>query len=623
MKAHRKSALLVLPLFVALLAASLGTPAHAGAMPGSGVQGRIVEAATDPCPTAVPVGEVHAGMQGEGLTVVRGSTPQPFNVEVLGVLPGALGPGRDLIIVEVSDVPGGHVIDQGGGIWAGMSGSPVYLGDQLLGAVAYGFTSSPSPIGGVTPAADMYSILSLPTAGENSDATHPTATQDPERIAVPGEMSARIAATGARAGTTLERLPLPLSVSGLESARMARLQADADTAGLDIIVYPGGQATPTNTTAPIAQPLPGGNFASVLSYGDFSAAGVGTTTAVCDDQALAFGHPMQLAGASTYGANDADSLTIVRDNVLGSFKMANITATLGVVDQDRAAGIRAQLGAAPVTTPVTSTIDAVDIGRSRTGTTQVAAQAFLPTVALFGTFGAYDSVFEEIGDGTATNAWTITGTRAAGEPFTLSRANQWASLTDVVADPTLDFAFTVDGLLHNKFEPVTIDNITYTSSVSSTVRRLQVVDALLSVNGGPYDRPDDSVDLPAGALLRVRAVLQPYGGGDQSTVVLPLRVPAGTNGRVGTLTLFGGPDTQSSNQTACLLSPTGCTATAPANSLDDYLTGIANVPRNDDLSLTLTLNPPQGTGAPATTTTTQPQDQVVTGQRTFSVNVLP
>ena len=69
--------------------------------------------------------------------------------------------------------------------------------------------------------------------------------------------------------------------------------------------------------------------------------------------------------------------------------------------------------------------------------------------------------------------------------------------------------------------------------------------------------------------------------------------------------------------------PAGCTTTAPANSLDDYLTEIGNALRNDDLSLALTLNPPQGTGAPATVTTTQPQDHVVTGQRTVSINVLP
>jgi len=610
MMAHRKVTLL-LPLLLALFVALLGAPANAGAVP-----------VANQCPAPVPLADVEAGMQGEGLTVVRGSTPQPFSVEVLGVLPGALGPGRDLIMIEVSDLPGGHVIDQGGGIWAGMSGSPVYVGDQLLGAVSYGFTSSPSPIGGVTPAADMYSLLSLPTGGANFDAARSTAAaQDPRTIAIPGEMSERIAATGARAGTMLERLPLPVPVSGLNSARMARFQADADAAGLGIIAYPGGQADPTGASAQIAQPLPGGNFASVLSYGDFSAAGVGTTTAVCDDQALAFGHPMQLAGASTYGANDAESLAIIRDNVLGSFKMANITTGLGVVDQDRQAGIRAQLGPPPVTTPVTSTIAAPDIGRSRTGTTQVAHQAFLPTVALFGTFAAYDSVFEEIGDGTATNAWTITGTRATGRPFSVSRANQWASLTHVVFSPTLDLAFTVDGLLHNKFEPVTIGNITYTSSVTSTVHRLRVADAQLSVNGGPYDRPV-AVDVPAGALLQVRVVLEPYGSGDERTVEMSLRVPEGTNGQTGTLNILGEPDTQG-DPTACLLNPAGCTEQPPANSLDDYLNEIRNAPRNDALSLTLTLNPLQGIGAPTIVSTTQPQDQVVTGKRTFSVNVLP
>ena len=203
----------------------------------------------------------------------------------------------------------------------------------------------------------------------------------------------------------------------------------------------------------------------------------------------------------------------------------------------------------------------------------------------------------------------------------MSRANQWASQTNVAADPTFDLAFTVDGLLHNGFEPVTISNITYTSSVSSTFRHLQVVDALVSVNGGPFDRPD-SVDVPAGALLQVRAVLQPFGSGDERTVLLSLQVPAGTSGRVGELALKGKPNPQG-NPTACLLNPASCPEQPTANSLDDYLTEIGNVPRNDALSLTLTLNPPQGTGAPVTRSTTEPQDQVVTGQRNFSVNVLP
>ena len=45
-----------------------------------------------------------------------------------------------MIIINVTDLPGGHVIDQGGGIWGGMSGSPVYVDGKLLGAVSWGFT---------------------------------------------------------------------------------------------------------------------------------------------------------------------------------------------------------------------------------------------------------------------------------------------------------------------------------------------------------------------------------------------------------------------------------------------------------------------------------------------------
>jgi hypothetical protein len=80
--------------------------------------------ATD-CPAPIPTSALSAGMTGQGLTVVRGATPQPFAVEILGVLENGIGPDRDMIIIEVSDLPGRSVISAGGGIWGGMSGSPV------------------------------------------------------------------------------------------------------------------------------------------------------------------------------------------------------------------------------------------------------------------------------------------------------------------------------------------------------------------------------------------------------------------------------------------------------------------------------------------------------------------
>ncbi|MGI3782789.1 MAG: SpoIVB peptidase S55 domain-containing protein, partial [Janthinobacterium lividum] len=113
------------------------------------------------CPATLTSAQAKTGLVGEGLTVVKGKTPEPFRVEVLGVQPDGIGAGRDLVLIKVSDLPGGHVVDQGAGIWAGMSGSPVYVGGKLLGAVSYGFTAAPSPIGGLTPAADMADLLGL------------------------------------------------------------------------------------------------------------------------------------------------------------------------------------------------------------------------------------------------------------------------------------------------------------------------------------------------------------------------------------------------------------------------------------------------------------------------------
>jgi hypothetical protein len=84
-------------------------------------------------------------------TVVRGTEPQAFTGTVLGKIDGGIAPGVDMIMVDFSSMAGDTAIDENG-IWAGMSGSPVYTADgELLGAVAYGLAWGPSPIAGVTP----------------------------------------------------------------------------------------------------------------------------------------------------------------------------------------------------------------------------------------------------------------------------------------------------------------------------------------------------------------------------------------------------------------------------------------------------------------------------------------
>src|SRR3954454_13551624 len=107
-------------------------------------------------------------MRGIGWTGAHGSTPQPFRVKVLGVLPDGINNGVDLIVAKVADVEGSDMISNVGGIWAGISGSPVYVGDKLLGSVSYGLGGI-NRIAGITPAADVLRILNYP-AGNNPPA---------------------------------------------------------------------------------------------------------------------------------------------------------------------------------------------------------------------------------------------------------------------------------------------------------------------------------------------------------------------------------------------------------------------------------------------------------------------
>ncbi|SDT36232.1 SpoIVB peptidase S55 [Friedmanniella luteola] len=571
-------------LAVALVAGVLATPAAA--------EGPVVRpAAADPCPAVVPVAEVTPGLVGEGLTVVRGTTPKPFAVEVLGVLPDGIGAGKDMIVVEVSDLAGGHVVDQGGGgIWAGMSGSPVYVGGRLLGSVSYGFTSANSPIGGVTPAADMLDLLDLGRPAVRAAA----AVREPRQVALPSglrrQVDARAAAAVPRGG--LQRLPVPLSLSGLGPARVARFQAGADAAGLSVLAHAGsGRAAPA-ASSPLAVPVPGGNFTSVLSYGDVTVAGTGTTTAVCGGQALAFGHPYALAGAVSYGASTGSSLAIIRDDTFGAFKLATVGDPVGTVDQDRTSGLRARLGVLPMTVPVTTTVRNSTTGAARTGTTRVSARDLLPEVAAYAALANYDNVVDEIGDGRASSRWVITGTRAGGTSFTVSRTNAWASRDDIAAEPAFDLAAALDALVDQDDEAVTIRSVALESNVTGDFRQYRVGKTEVAVGKGAY-KVRAAVTVKAGDTIKVRTTLKAFRSSTVRRVVSIVKVPAKTQGKSGLLLVAGGqatllPGEDEGEGEGCFLDPTACDE-GLADDLDAVIKGIVSAPHNDDLQISLLL----------------------------------
>src|SRR5207247_5448575 len=86
-------------------------------------------------------------------TVMKGTKVENFDAEVLGVLKNT-SPGRDMVLCRLS----GLNLDKTGVI-AGMSGSPVYINDRLLGAVAYAWPYGKEPIAGITPFSQMHGFV--------------------------------------------------------------------------------------------------------------------------------------------------------------------------------------------------------------------------------------------------------------------------------------------------------------------------------------------------------------------------------------------------------------------------------------------------------------------------------
>ena len=465
-----------------------------------------------PCATVMPKADVTAGMTGTGWTVAHGTVPETFDVEVLGVAPNLASPGHDVIIAKVT----GPLIDAaGGGIWAGMSGSPVYVGGDLIGAVALSFSQGPSEIAGLTPAEDMLTV-----------GGYPAAARVPARVQLSRTMRARIArSTGsplASVGSTLVRLKLPVSVSGLGLGRFEKVDRLLARRHVAAVTYPGSSASIGASAGGVDSLVPGGNFAAALSYGDLTLAAIGTTTYVCDGIALAFGHPFLQTGRSALGAGDADALAVVTDPTLSPFKLANAGAPLGRLDQDRAAAVRAVDDAVDFI-PAHTSLTNLDTGLSRDGQTDVVLKSEFPTIATTHLLANMDSVFDELDAGSSALDWTITGEREDGTPWQLERANMYISDFDISGDSVFDFLGDLETLSFNPLEKVTFTGVDVTGTIEDTVKTYDLTALLVCRQGICIDT--DTTFAKRGQIVRVKAVLTPSDGSAVKKIPFMFTVP--------------------------------------------------------------------------------------------------
>jgi len=319
----------------------------------------IPAARGDAKPTTIGVDEIKAGMKGHGLTVFEGYTPQPFDVEVIGVLHN-FRPGQDLILVKTPH-PRLNITKN----VQGMSGSPIYLDGRLAGAYAYSLrTFMIEPVAGVTPISTMLMELHRPLPPgfwplEGAPPLPHGTAQTPQRHAQRGatqfegepgsyDVETHRQQLAARFGTASlgQRLPdavsgiiaaeTPFIVAGIGARALASLTPLLEPLGLEPLQGGGSQITP-DASAP-THFVDGGSLGVQMVSGDVAMFGFGTVTHTEGTRLCGFGHPMMNAGDTNLPAAIARVMWIYASEQ-HSFKVGESARILGALVNDRQSAI--------------------------------------------------------------------------------------------------------------------------------------------------------------------------------------------------------------------------------------------------------------------------------------------
>ena len=306
-----------------------------------------VPAAVTPPPTTsfYPLSQLHRGQHGVAYTVFEGTKPEAMGVEILGLLHNAIGPGEDMILARLEGAKANYT-----GVVAGMSGSPVYIGGKLVGALAYRIGQfSKEPICGITPIEQML---------ENRVQPELTARNSSQRSAISAQEK-----RDQRPGTkdqndVVKPIETPLVFSGFSPAAVALWKEHAPSLGMTPVAGIGGVAGGGGSLggmAPYADQHsigPGSAVSAVLVRGDLEIAATCTVTYMDPTQLLACGHPITQFGPVSIPMTKADVVATL-PSPLNAFKIVNTGETIGSFTEDRQTAIRGQFGLAARMIPLT------------------------------------------------------------------------------------------------------------------------------------------------------------------------------------------------------------------------------------------------------------------------------
>lgn len=455
----------------------------------------------------MPLSQIQKGMKGYGLTVFEGTNVQKFDVEILGVLQN-IGPGQNLILAKVD-----HPVVARAGIIAGMSGSPVFIDGKVIGALAYAWQFAKEPVAGITPIEEMLKIAQVtkPPAGASLADASPRSTLGiaPRLNAAdllkslaenkPEAAFQKLVDESMKPVSTIsgaKRIALPVSVSSFAPETIQRFSPYLDQLGFQAVPA-GATSTSTDATSNKTAFDMGDPVGAILLNGDFNVAASGTVTYIDGNHVYAFGHPFLDMGEINFPMATSDVVTVL-PSVASSFKFSNTGNVVGVLRQDRSAGIMGILGEKADMIPVEVTLNGA--GPAQTYKVNVVRHATLSPLML-----------AMVTDSVVANAQ-----RAAGErtvlldseiklkgfaPITLREG--WAGAQARSAIP--QYLAVISGyLMSNEFRAAEIESVKIHLRHDDDLRIARLMEASVVTS--------EKGHINAGDTVKVRTVLKPFRG---------------------------------------------------------------------------------------------------------------
>lgn len=483
-----------------------------------------------------PLEEVRAGQKGTARTVFAGAEPQEFPLEVLGVLPGFPAPRKSVIIARLA----GKEVERTS-VFAGMSGSPVYIDGKLVGAIAYAFPFAKEPIAGITPIRQMIEMFEqgrqssggrdqlgfqrepravsyLQLSGEGWKSLLPQTQAGGVSFVAPVATGSPLAAL---LGQQFAPIATPLVFNGFSQQSVSQFTPQLQSQGLLPVAGVGGASAITPLGKVTERTLAPGTSVSVeLVRGDFSIAASGTVTHREGEQIYAFGHPFLSLGSADMPMSESKVVTVI-PNTLNSFKLTVPGQMVGTISQDRSTGIYGNLGRAPKMIPVT-----INLHTSRdhveTFRYEVANDEFLTPLLLNMTiYSTLTSSERSLGDSTVSVRGKI---EVKGqETITLERR---FSMQGAGISAAGSVAAPVQALLSSGFEGVELGPITLDIAAADS-RRVASLDRIAL----------DRNEVRSGETVEVQAYVRTESG-KQFVQRIPVQIPADVP--PGQLVLFVG-----------------------------------------------------------------------------------